>query len=251
MKIAVISDIHANALALESVLADIEEQEAEKIFCLGDIVMAGPEPQKTYERIKELSKHGNFTIIQGNTDTYVATKDFAVSDNIKTNNLVMGNACEADMKELSDDCFEFLKKLPPQKEITIGNVKILLVHGSPRSNVENIFPGMAVEKVEEMIKDTDADIVFCGHTHQPCGYQTNTKQTVVNAGSVGRPVSENPKACYAVLEILDADKKEFVISHRLVDYDREKSAELVKVRKFDGADKLAKMLIGTSERYPS
>ena len=251
MKIAVISDIHGNIFALDSVLEDIEEQGVEKIFCLGDVVMAGPEPQKTYEKIKELSKQDNFEIIQGNTDSYVATRDFSVSDNIKKNNLVMGKACEADMRELSDDCFEFLKNLPVQKEIKIGNLKILLVHGSPRSNVENIFPGLPVEKVEEMIKGTDADIIFCGHTHQPCGYQTNTKQTVVNAGSVGRPLSENPKACYAILEIIDAEKKEFVVSHELVDYDRKTASETIKKRGFEGADKLAQMIISASNRYPS
>lgn len=251
MKIAIFSDIHGNVCALNSVLSDMDEQGVEKIWCLGDIVMAGPEPKKALDIIRDLTKDEKFTLIQGNTDTYVGANSLEACENIKKNNEIMGNACEADLKELAPEDFEFLKNLPPQKEIIIGKTKILLVHGSPRSNVENIFPGMPVEKVEEIIKDTDADLIFCGHTHQPCGYQTNTKQTVVNVGSVGRPLSENPKACYAILEIINAEEKEFLISHRLVDYDKEKSAELIEKRGFKGADKLAKMILCASERYPS
>jgi len=251
MKIAVISDIHGNMQALESVLEDIKEQNIDKIVCLGDIVMAGPEPVRAIDKIMELAKSENFELIQGNTDSYVGANNIEICNNIKKNNAVMGNACEADLKVLKPEHFEFLKNLPVQKEIKIGNLKILFVHGSPRSNVENIFPGMPVEKVEEMLENTDADLIFCGHTHQPCGYQTNTKQTVVNVGSVGRPLSDNPKACYAVLEIVNADNKEFYVSHRLVDYDKETAAKRVRARGFDGADKLAGMLLCASSRYPS
>ena len=98
-----------------------------------------------------------------------------------------------------------------------------------------------------MIAGTNADIIFCGHTHVPCGYQTNTKQTVVNVGSVGRPFSEEPKSCYAILEIAN---KEFSVKHNLVDYDYEKAASILNERGFEGAEKLAKMLIHATSRYP-
>ena len=52
MKIAVLSDIHANLQALEAVLKDIQEQGCEKVFCLGDLAMAGPEPSKVVNKIK-------------------------------------------------------------------------------------------------------------------------------------------------------------------------------------------------------
>ena len=109
MKIAVLSDIHGNYQALEAVMKDIKAQNCEKVLCLGDIAMAGPEPSLVIDFVQ---KQTNWTVIQGNTDSYVATHDFSVSDNIKKNNLIMGNACESDMKVLSDDCFEFLKNLP-------------------------------------------------------------------------------------------------------------------------------------------
>lgn len=249
MKIAVISDIHGNMQAFESVLADIKEEKCDKIFCLGDLAMAGPEPDKTIDKVKELVKSPNFVIIQGNTDEYLGQNSQAMADKIKNANPVMGAAYVADLKGIKPENIEFLKNLPPQKKIEISGVTILLVHGSPRANNENIFPGMPVEKVEEMIKGTEAELIFCGHTHQPCGYQTNTKQTVVNVGSVGRPLSEVPKACYAILEI--SANGEFYVEHRNVSYDKETASKILAARRFDGADKLAAMLLSASERYPS
>lgn len=251
MKIAIISDIHGNMQALESILNDIKSQNCDRIFCLGDLAMAGPEPDKTINKIKELLTEKNFELIQGNTDQYLGENNIQIGENIKKANIIMGNAYLSDIKEISSINIDFLKNLPPQKEIIIGNIKILLVHGSPRANNENIFPSMAIEKIEEMIANTEADLIFCGHTHQPCGYQTNTKQTVVNVGSVGRPLSEIPKACYALLEITNKETKEFNISHVLVDYNKELAAEILTKRKFEGSDKLAKMIICASERYPS
>ena len=75
MKIAIISDIHGNMQALEAVLKNIEAEKCEKIFCLGDLAMAGPEPAKTIEKIQELQKTKDFTIIQGNTDEMIANCD--------------------------------------------------------------------------------------------------------------------------------------------------------------------------------
>ena len=61
MKIAVISDIHANLEALRTVLKDIEEQKCDRIFCLGDLAMAGPQPVETVDFIMQQK---DWTIIQ-------------------------------------------------------------------------------------------------------------------------------------------------------------------------------------------
>ena len=115
-----------------------------------------------------------------------------------------------------------------------------------RKNNENIFPNMPLNEVEEMIKDTDADLIFCGHTHQPCGYQTSSKQTVVNVGSVGRPMTEVPDACYVVA---DFNNGGFSINHKFVDYDRKLAAEIVRARGYEGADKIAGLLLNPTERH--
>lgn len=243
MKVAVISDIHANMTALKTVLEDIKKQNCDKIFCLGDLAMAGPEPNETVDFIRSQK---DWTVIQGNTDKMLAECTKELIENTKKVFPVMGKSLEDDDKIITDENREYLKNLPLQKELTIEGIKILLVHGSPRRNNEDILPAMPLEKVEEIIAGTDADLILCGHTHQPAGYQTNSKHTVINDGSVGRPMTEDLKACYLILDIQNG---EFEAEHRLLDYDREAAAEIVRKRGFDGAEDLAKLLTQPSPRH--
>lgn len=243
MKIAVISDIHANLIALEKALEDIKSQNCDKIFCLGDLALAGAQPNETIEFVKS---NTNWEIIQGNTDKMIAECNKEMIENVKKVFPVMGNSLEDDNKIITPENKEYLKQLPAQKEITIVGTKILLVHGSPRRNNEDIFPNLPIETVEEMISGVDANLILCGHTHMPAGYQTATKQTVVNVGSVGRPMTEDLKLCYAIINF---NNDTFTVEHRLLDYDREKSAQIVRNRGFKDADKLADMLTKPSPRH--
>lgn len=243
MKIAVISDIHANLIALKTVLEDIKEQNCDKIFCLGDLAMAGPQPVETVDFI---IKQTDWTIIQGNTDKLIVDYSSELFENMMNTFPLMAKALREDVKVLREDQKEFLRKLPPQKELEIEGVKILLVHGSPRRNNEDILPNLPIEQVEEIIDGVNADLILCGHTHMPAGYQTNTKQTVINDGSVGRPMTEDLKACYLILDINNGS---FSAEHRLLDYTREKAAVIMKERNFDGAEGIANMLIKPSPRH--
>lgn len=245
MKIAVISDIHGNMQALESVLNDIEKENCEKILCLGDLAMAGPEPNKVIDAIKELYDSGKLELIQGNTDEMIVKYE-KFGPLVKEKFPVMGNALENDVKILSVDQKKFLKNLSTQKILEIEGVKVLMVHGSPRRNDENIMPNLPVEQVEEMLEGVDANLIFCGHTHIPCGYQTTKKQTVVNVGSVGRPFTDNPQSCYVVA---DFNEGSFDILHKFVDYDNKKASEILSKRNFNGAKKLAKILLKPEFRH--
>ena len=243
MKIAVLSDIHGNMQALERVLEDIKANDCDKVFCLGDLAMAGPEPQKVIDFVE---KQSNWTVIQGNTDKMIADFTPEILKNTEKAFPVMGHALADDVLFLSDYAKSFLKKLPAQKELEVEGVKVLLVHGSPRRNNEDILPDMPLEKVEEIIEGTDADLIFCGHTHVPAGYQTTKKQTVVNVGSVGRPMTPDAKSCYCIAEF---NNGEFTLEHRLLDYNREEAAKIMQSRAFDGADKLAQMILHPTSRH--
>lgn len=243
MKIAILSDIHGNMQALESVMSDIKANNCEKVFCLGDLAMAGPEPAKVIDFVRSQE---NWTVIQGNTDKMIA--DFSPEILLNTEKAfpVMAHALADDVLFLSDDRKEYLKNLPAQKELDVEGVKVLLVHGSPRRNNEDILPDMPISEIEEIIKEVRADIIFCGHTHVPAGYQTNTKQTVVNVGSIGRPMTKEPKSCYCIANF---ENGSFSIEHRFVDYDREKAALIMAARNFDGAQKLAEMILHPTSRH--
>ncbi len=186
MKVAVISDIHGNFKALEAVLADAKAQGVKRVFCCGDLALAGSEPVKTLDFIREQ----NWDIIQGNCDVIMAQES-----------------------DLNAEQKDFLRNLPLQKTIEIEGVKVLLVHGSPRSQTENICPDMPSGEVEKIIAGVDADVIFCGHTHQPAGYQLS--KTVVNVGTVGRPLHGETYACYVVADFKNG---EFSVEHRFVDY---------------------------------
>lgn len=243
MRVAILSDIHGNMQALEAVMSDINENKCEKVLCLGDLAMAGPQPDKAIDFVRE---QNNWEVIQGNTDKMIADFSPEILENAKNNFPVMGNALADDVKLLDDDRKEFLKNLPAQKELEIEGVKILLVHGSPRRNNEDILPNQPLSKIEEILEGVSADLIFCGHTHIPAGYQTNKRQTVVNVGSVGRPMTKEPKSCYV---IADFENGGFSIEHRFVDYDRDLAAKLMRERRFDGADKITNMILQPGERH--
>jgi len=246
MKIAIISDIHGNMQALNAVLEDIKKENCANIFCLGDLAMAGPEPIEAIKIIKKLHDEGTLELIQGNTDEMIGNYSPIVNEKVSSAFPIMAAALENDAQIIPTELKEFLKNLPKQKELEIEGVKVLLVHGSPRKNDENIAPNLPIENIEEMIEGTDADVIFCGHTHIPCGYQTNKKQTVVNDGSVGRPFTENPRACYVVANFSDGS---FDVTHKFIDYDNEKASEILSKRDFEGAEKLAQILIKPEFRH--
>ena len=238
MKIAVISDIHANTLALEAVLNQINSLGADKIFCLGDILMAGYDPNGTAKTILELD---NLEIIQGNTDKMVACFSQELLEKAKNKFPCMGYALEDDLKIIDEKYKDFVRNLPENRYIEINGLKIQLVHGSPRQQDENIYPNLALDDVEKMVENSNADLILCGHTHIPCGYSLNSGKTVVNVGSVGRSMTEDKMPYWAMLEINDNGK--FQIEHKSVNYDNVKVSELIKNRNFRHSDDLAKMYI--------
>lgn len=246
MKIAVISDIHGNLEALDAVMNDIEEQGCEKIFVLGDYAMAGPEPGITVDWFFKKQFEPNFKMIQGNTDLMIAEYTEELYQTIKAKAPVMAEALKDDATILNSIQKDFLRNLPLQLELEEEGVKILLVHGSPRKNNEDISPNLSIEDVEKMLENVNADIILCGHTHLPCGYQTSKKQTVVNVGSIGRPFTSEPKSCYLKLTIING---QCLFEHRFVDYDKEKAESKLRKRKFNGADKLADMLLNPTVRH--
>ena len=246
MKIAVISDIHGNMEAIEAVMTDIENKNCDKIFVLGDFAMAGPEPKSAVEYFMEKADDEKFFMIQGNTDAMIVEYNFDLYDSLKEKAPVMAEALKDDSKQLNAYEKLFLKNLPIQKEITEEGIKFLLVHGSPRRNNEDILPTTPINKVEEMLSDTDAQVILCGHTHIPCGFQTSKKQTVVNVGSIGRPFTPEPKSCYLIITVNDG---KCVFEHNFVEYDKKQASEKLKKRNFWGADKLAETLLNPQKRH--
>ena len=246
MKIAAISDIHGNMQALSAVIDDINEQKCDKVFVLGDYAMAGPQPIEAIHFFMSKLQNRKYKMIQGNTDLMLAKYSEDLYDLVQDSAPIMAEALKLDAKELNNLEKAFLLTLPEKLEVTECGVKFLLVHGSPRKNNEDILPDTRLDKVEEMLKGVKADIILCGHTHIPCGFQTRTKKTVINVGSVGRPFTPEPKACYLTIVVENGNCE---YEHHFVDYDKNAAYEILRKRNFWGADVLANTLLDPQQRH--
>jgi len=223
MKIAFISDIHANIFALKKVLKDIEKQNVDKTICLGDLVGYAPYPNEVIDLIREK----DIFTIQGNYDESTG-EELMVCGCDYNSQKETENANKSlfwTQEEVREDNKSWLTNLPKEKKMTIEGWKLYLVHGSPRKNNEYLYSDS--EEVKEIAKEFNFDILLSGHTHLPYFKVTNGKY-IVNAGSAGKPKHGNPRATYIILNITE-DSIDFI--SREVDYNKEKIVKAIKENK--------------------
>ncbi len=183
MKIAFISDIHSNLIALEEVLSSIGKI---RTICLGDLVGYNPFPNEVVEIIKERK----ITCIMGNHDYAVLTGDVAWF------NPIAAKAILWTRKILKKENFEFLGKL----KTSFIEDGIYCVHGSPLNPLEEyVFPDYPTTLLKEFLRIAKTKIIAIGHTHMPF-VRYLEDGIIFNAGSVGQPRDGDPRACYAVFD---------------------------------------------------
>jgi putative phosphoesterase len=239
MKLALISDIHANLPALEAVLADIDARKADQIYCLGDLVGYNTWPNEIVSMIRERripTIAGNYDEGVGlNSDdcgcAYKTPEDEArgVESIMYTNGVV------------SDGNRAYLRSLPRHLRLTFkagrqSDAKpfdILLVHGSPRRINEYLFEDRPDSSFLRMLQSEDCDLMCFGHTHKPFHRAIEDADSrwgerhVVNTGSVGKPKDGDPRAGYVVLDV-DAEREQPLKADFVrVEYDVEKAARAV------------------------
>lgn len=210
MKIAFISDIHANLPALKAVLKDIENHNPDDIFCLGDLVnFAGWDNE-----VIALIRKNHISSIQGNHDEGIGNhqNDFPFSYKNEAQKLFGLKSAEIVNNSISDanrnyiSCLPFLLKL--EFHFPFHNIKMAMVHGSMSSNNEYVKKNVSDEYLLEMMDAIDTDILLMGHTHIPfhrtlfCE-EENRKiyKHAINVGSVGKPKHGDNKSCYTIVTI--------------------------------------------------
>jgi len=216
MRVLVISDIHANFVALEAVLNHAPQYEA--VWCLGDLVGYGPNPNECVERVRNLP---NLKCLVGNHDK-------AVLDEIDINafNGDARTAVSWTQSVSAHATLDYLRALPE----TDAYGEYFLTHGSPRQPVWEYILDRYTAK--ENFPYFTSRYCLVGHTHTPIIYREahgdcyeeapNYRQVralandrlIINPGSVGQPRDNNPDAAYAVLDT-DANLWEY----RRVPYD--------------------------------
>jgi predicted phosphodiesterase len=225
MRLAILSDIHGNPLALDAVLADIQSQgEVDTYWVLGDFSALGYDPVTPLEKVTALS-HASFT--RGNTDRYVVTGNLPVQPvKAREDPALLSEVIEA-ARSFSwtrgylsaAGWLDWLANLPLEVRLTLPDgTRLLGVHASPgRDDGLGIGAKHSDGELEQRLAGCEADLVIVGHTHVPLDRQVG-KIHVINLGSISNPVTSGLQATYA---LLDADEHGYTIQLRRVDYDRE------------------------------
>lgn len=203
MRILVFSDIHANLTALEAVLENAGRVDA--VWCLGDLVGYGPDPNECIERLQDLP---NLECILGNHDAATLKQIDSAMFNPEAR-----NAIHWTQNTLNAENLKFLSVLP-QKMI---HNDITLVHGSPRQPVWEYL--LDVYNATKSFEYLETPYCFVGHTHIPVLYHLADDRNsaklyipkpdkglslqprmILNPGSVGQPRDRDPRAAYAILD---------------------------------------------------
>jgi putative phosphoesterase len=178
MRIAIISDIHGNYTALQSVLADIKSQNVDDIICLGDTVTLGPQPKEVLNTLKEL----NCVIIKGNHDAAVIDPELAEEFEITEYLIPDLYWCR---ERLSQDDLNLIKGFKNTHELILPNgVKVVFFHGSPLSSIDMIQSTTAEELLDKYFEGQNATVFVGGHSHIQM-YRRYGEKVIINAGSVG------------------------------------------------------------------
>jgi putative phosphoesterase len=195
VKIAALSDIHGNATALNYVIKDMEKQGINKVIILGDVVMKGPSPAEVMNELKKLDILG---WIKGNTDVWF--EEIGENDEPKTDKeKKLYSFYSYARKKMNKEDIEFINNLPVEYSLTYNGIKILCVHGTPKSIVEAIDNSVPVEEIKEAIKDVKEDVILCGHSHCSFIGEIDGKK-IFNAGSIGNPFDNDNRASYGILD---------------------------------------------------
>jgi predicted phosphodiesterase len=214
VRIAIISDIHGNLMALDSVMTDIEGQEVDEIWCGGDIAWGGPWPSECIERVRS----AGWPTVRGNTDVWVTgdPQTFtAEEDRLEFKRL-------ADAHAIGSDDALWLLNLPLGHS---GRGSMLLVHGTPESPFVGPMPDAPAAEFAPY--QGRAGIVVYGHVHRAFLRRLADGTLVCNTGSVGLPMDDTT-ACYL---IVDHDGPEWTLRHRRVPFDRR--AVLAEAKRMD------------------
>ncbi|RMG12424.1 MAG: metallophosphoesterase [Planctomycetota bacterium] len=233
-RIAIVSDVHANLEALTAVMQDIARRRVKKIYCLGDLIGYGPDPNACIEVAM-----ANFEfVIKGNHDeaiSYKIPKRFkrlAAQAAFWTRKQIKPRRAPGYREQRKR--WSYVKKMPRTRELGVW----LMAHGSVESNLDYVHDAeTALEVFEDM---GESRLCFLGHTHVPGifllgerdeihyvepedgkRYQLNGRKAIINVGSVGQPRDEDPRACWVLA------REDGSFSFRRVPYEVERTADKI------------------------
>jgi len=180
MRIALISDLHGNELALKAVLAQIAQRGVDQIVCLGDVATLGPQP----EAVMELLEKSAAVCILGNHDEFMLDEALVHG---YTKIPVLVEAIDWCRQRLTADSFALIRSFRRTLELALENGdRLLAFHGTPESNMTDLLATTPPDEVDELLNGRSASLMVGGHTHLQMLRQ-HRGILLVNPGSVGMP----------------------------------------------------------------
>ena len=234
MKLALLSDIHANIQALDACLAHAREHGAQQFAVLGDLVGYGADPVAVVERVQQLVAEGAL-LVKGNHDQLAVTPPAQVQ--------TVGDTTAAwTHAQLSADQLQFLDQLP----LTLQRDAVMLVHATVNDPAawHYVYDERAArESLDAAAALPDVRYVFCGHVHQQTLYYRGAsadlmkflptagvavpvprhRRWLATIGSVGQPRDRNPQAMYAIF-----DTEKLQLTFQRVSYDHHSAAVAIR-----------------------
>jgi predicted phosphodiesterase len=252
MRIALLADIHGNAIALDAVLADVAILGgADAFWILGDLAALGPDPVGALERVAALP---NARFVRGNTDRFLATglqfdvtlEEVAADPSAlrRTLDVTRSFAWTQGMVTAAG-WLNWLAELPLEQRLTLPDgTRLLAVHAAPgEDDGHGVHPKLANAELRELVAGCEADLVCVGHTHTPLDVTVDGVR-VVNPGSVSNPFPPDLRASYVVFE---ADTTGTQLRFRSVEYDREAVIAQLEAVRHPSADYLVRFMRGRNQ----
>jgi len=184
MRIAVISDMHGNCVALDAVLADLGRDSVDQVVCLGDAIQGGPQPAEVVAQLRELG----CPVVMGNADAWLLSGQASDDEGISAERLrTMSDVRVWSLAQLSDTDRAFITQFRPTVEIPLGNGRNLLCfHGSPTSFDDIILPTTPEAEFQNLLGAYVPHLLTGGHTHMQQIRRIGTSGSFFfNPGSVG------------------------------------------------------------------
>jgi putative phosphoesterase len=201
VRLALLSDQHANDVAFRAALADVERLGVDEIVCLGDVAQGGTEPAGTLERLRAL---GCATVL-GNADAFLLEVPTDSPEPVTEQQLEVR---EWTLSQLGASQLEQIRAFEPVVRVELEGVAMLFFHGSPRSYDDVLLPESSAEAVEPFLGH-DAALLAGGHTHLQWTRRIGGA-LYVNPGSVGisydrhrEPPVLRPLAEWALVTVAD------------------------------------------------
>lgn len=232
MRIAVISDIHGNQLALEAVLRDLEDQpRCDQLIIAGDLCLSGPRPREVLQRVRDL----RCPVIQGNVDLETVTQAPEKGEKKR-------NAVGWTREQIGADGVEYLARLPFSYRVSnSGGKDLLVVHANPLNLEDALFPNAEDEALESLLGELDARVgaLVFGHLH--IAYVRRWRDLLlVDVASCGVPRDEDLRAAYG---ILTWHENRWEAEIRRVPYDVQAVVKQIKGCGMPNAEKRIKVLL--------